>query len=1445
MCHKNLLANIFVLTSTSPPFNSPHGRLSRTSIQLKVVRVWLLGRQARATASPHHRDTMPRMINQDAGAGAGAGRRRPGASGRRTPPPQVVGHHPNLQLPDGTGMVGGGAGGGGSDLGLGGGGGGGGSTMMMDVGGGGGGNAAAGIVGPPMAVRPHQQQNNHMVQNAIHQYQQMASSQEQHQQQQQRQQQQQQQNGGWQGPPSVVEVGGREDDGCYDNMEFTQLTQDSAFDLLEMVNDNTGTRSQASGGGGSRSTGNEDQERQILHVGAHNAQSWDQDRGQRTKATGTCTRNDDDSSATVAATNNSQDHDKSRGEGNDDIEEDDEDDRSMDLLAPSPPNKQWGHQRTSGGREVVATPTAKGGKDGKKAAAGPSSTALEAPGSASSQSTAISPATQTLNALSQMDAIGGGDLMMMYDKSKGGGGGEDGDPSDDDDATCNDDPAPVSSRKESSCGGTGNDSAEVQAKGSRGTDKANSAKKKAAAPASSTPPPPAKEENSLTPMKKRASTTSIQTKEKAPGPTKSAAKGTGWMSSTSAFAKGNPVTKSSGSGDLKTKKTSQHTTPTNSAATKKCDNFRRRSGGGGGGVTSQTDYGTHIDLLVTLSKPGKLGFRVKPTTGISPDVESMLSKISDDNNRPCAITAVKEGSQADRAGLKEKDVLFHVNADEPGGIGRFATVADAKEWAQQGAPRPVTFIARRFNTEARNEGALGLPGIDECLATRTKTDDCADSGTRKGKDANDNESKMPAANARNGDGDDIGQIQSSPESSMEEDTEYNFQGKAYKTYSDMVKAKRARNAGILQDIGLIDAAAAVREGASAENAAKGGKKRKAKSKEEKSTNPTRRKSSRLEKNDDDSDEDDEGGLFPDCQACKKESVDVDVTGGSALEHHVLCPERSDHVSSGARAQLRQIRRTLKRCDCPACKWYLKHRTEGKKNGKAHNPLCEKSTLYTASASGKAKASTRSLAVTFCKRCNGEGGDNALLDHHVFCHLHRDFERFGAKAKLERILRNATENGCEACSFRLENGRPDKSLFHGSKCDYNTDEKATEDSGEKLIAAARSSPSATDPREAIIERLRREGAKGNCSRCKKEVLTGKKTVGNHKDDCPLRNDQGLRRIGATSGCQKCTNELRTKKKDKSAHSQLCPLSRNYGTKDNSRQDIMRDAADAGCQKCADEIRTGKKQSKQSHSKSCPLSRNYKSSVDPSATTAAEILLDIRDSPNKKLPASKKKLHTAAPLSFHPIPETNKEDSGTTLFPDKSAQDTTKARITPSPKPPHAQSEGMQQKAATNLETMEELDQVEDEEASTLWEQCGNPWGDIGVTEEDHVMIAPYSGLNPTEVAIASLSLPLFNTNPFNENSAYRQTHQKPELGVRALKLKRDVMAMQPWGLSVKRHEFGGACLVTSVDPISPAAASVSSSVCVLVAFIYLLDLFPIPFVCEYVIDPSAGGYCWRT
>ena len=1134
-------------------------------------------------------------------------------------------------------------------------------------------------------------------------------------------------------------------------------------------------------------------------------------------------REDDDSSATMAANNNSQQGHNQNGEGNDDEDEDEddeeEDELSIDLLAPSPPSKrsvqhQMPNNSSDGRRDALAatTPMAKQSQKGKKsAAAGQSSTALEAPGSASSQSTAISPATQTLNALSQMDAVGGGDLMIMYGKSMGGDGDDDGSATTDDEATCDDDAVPVKSKKKN---GGGNTNSTAKGRSDKPTTKPT--KKKAASASSALPH--TKEKKSLTPTKKKKSAAPQQTKKKVSGSAKAAGRGTGWMSSTSAFAKEGSGTGSSGPADGGKKK-GQQVPPKNST--------EKRNKPQTGGAIFRTDYGTHIDLLITLSEEGMLGFKVKPITGVSTDIESMLSKI-DNSDRPCVVGAIKEGSQADRAGLKAKDALFHVSKDKPGSAGRYATADDAKEWAKQGASRPVVFIARRFNTEMKDGPGLDLLGFGGSVATEEEVD----GGSSRSKSGNNGfeESKKPTSKAprNNGDEDDIGQIQSSPESSKEEEKVYTFQGKTYKTYSDMVKAKRARNMGILQDIGLIDVAKTIREGAAAESKAKSDKKRKAKSNDENPANQARRKSSRLEKNDEDSDEDDEGGLLPDCHACKKESADGDES--NAHEHHPLCPERSDHVSSGARAQLKQIRRTLKRCNCPACKWYLKHRKEGTHNGRAHNPLCEKSKLYNPNASEKAKVTTRRLVVTFCRRCNGERGEGAPLEHHVFCPSHPDFEAFGAKAKLERIQRNAIENGCEACSFRLENGRPDKSLAHGSKCDYNSEEKTNERADGDIVAGAQSESvvPVANSRESIVDGLRREGAKGDCNRCKEELRTGKKASGPHGKSCPMRNDQGLRRIGAAAGCLKCVNELRTDRKDKTAHSHLCPLSKQYG----SKVATLSQGADAGCQKCSNEIRTGTKQPKKVHSKSCPFSKYYKNKTnqaDSSATAAAEILLDIRDSPNKKLPATKT-IDTDS-LPFHPISEMNEAETATeaVILGNASTNSVSKARITPSPKPQSNLNHRSHQKAAVAFpETMEESD-FEDDESSTLWEQCGNPWGDIGVTEEDHVIITPCSGLNPTEVTIASLALPTFNANPFDENSPYRQTHQPPEVGVRAVKLKRDVMAMQPWGLSFKRHEFGGACLVTSVDSISPAAAAVSFAVasrfrilCILLIFIYLFQ-----------------------
>ena len=35
-----------------------------------------------------------------------------------------------------------------------------------------------------------------------------------------------------------------------------------------------------------------------------------------------------------------------------------------------------------------------------------------------------------------------------------------------------------------------------------------------------------------------------------------------------------------------------------------------------------------------------------------------------------------------------------------------------------------------------------------------------------------------------------------------------------------------------------------------------------------------------------------------------------------------------------------------------------------------------------------------------------------------------------------------------------------------------------------------------------------------------------------------------------------------------------------------------------------------------------------------------------------------------------------------------------------------------------------------------------------------------------------------------------------------------MSLKPWGFTVRLHEFGGACLVDSIESLSPAEAAVS-------------------------------------
>lgn len=107
--------------------------------------------------------------------------------------------------------------------------------------------------------------------------------------------------------------------------------------------------------------------------------------------------------------------------------------------------------------------------------------------------------------------------------------------------------------------------------------------------------------------------------------------------------------------------------------------------------------------------------------------------------------------------------------------------------------------------------------------------------------------------------------------------------------------------------------------------------------------------------------------------------------------------------------------------------------------------------------------------------------------------------------------------------------------------------------------------------------------------------------------------------------------------------------------------------------------------------------------------------------------------------------------------------------------------------------------------TKWTQCEAMWGPWGHIDGDIVLMTHALGLGHIETVIDSER---YELTPFADSSKYRRTHFTPHEGYHNIRLQRDPMAMRSWGLVLKRHEFGGACLVESVEPCSPAAAAVS-------------------------------------
>ena len=298
-----------------------------------------------------------------------------------------------------------------------------------------------------------------------------------------------------------------------------------------------------------------------------------------------------------------------------------------------------------------------------------------------------------------------------------------------------------------------------------------------------------------------------------------------------------------------------------------------------------------------------------------------------------------------------------------------------------------------------------------------------------------------------------------------------------------------------------------------------------------------------------------------------------------------------------------------------------------------------------------------------------------------------------------------------------------------------------------------------------------------------------------------------------------------------HHAWCPHNKFYdksGAKALTKR--IRQGIQLGCKACDTEYRTGKVlpgSHKTQHNTSCLQNLKRKRQEEPKEEKKPK--RNKRTSttrPNKGKPKPKE-TEKVAPLSLLPPSSSSSEDDeddNISVHPPKKkkqrvsnlsssakARPLSKKRTGTSKKPLKRKVITPQQPSEppTSTSTKQRNTNANITNNNTLkpnWvDTTEDPWGKPGYVIGDVMLYGPPRGLFHIEILVPSKR---YVIDPFALALSYRKSHMTPQEGLTNLTLRRDPFAIQPWGFQMCWHEFGHACLVQSIEPMSPAAAAVS-------------------------------------
>lgn len=338
-------------------------------------------------------------------------------------------------------------------------------------------------------------------------------------------------------------------------------------------------------------------------------------------------------------------------------------------------------------------------------------------------------------------------------------------------------------------------------------------------------------------------------------------------------------------------------------------------------------------------------------------------------------------------------------------------------------------------------------------------------------------------------------------------------------------------------------------------------------------------------------------------------------------------------------------------------------------------------------------------------------------------------------------------------------------------------------------------------------------------------------------------------GALYGCEACICEIESGKKNpKLLHSFKCQIT-SKTARDASSGALVAEKASASASASGGKSTASKSKSKESRStggKGASISKKSRSSAPgPTSSNVAKKATNKRkvsSEVSKAAPRSKKSKSAKAPMENESPPtrsvdfvamsastprtERKKDDEAmfnggdkdrqTSIIGETSAHSITRRAqvtraeqresqhtsvpVTPALKAPPIQQDSTHRGGNPSLT-------LTDEASVSKWVPCTNPWGDRDHCDGDFVLFSPEDYESALE--IYGPNPKRFVADPFETKSmTYSRTHVSQEDGgFRVLQLSRDRLALRSWGFNFCCHDFGGACLVTDVEPMSPADAAV--------------------------------------